>query len=261
MSVTVPPGATALTVIFLSPASFAKMRTNVSTAALEPEYSECLGTLNSLAVLDDMRMMRPPALRWRYASRATKNCARVLMLKTRSNSSCRRHAISFSHCCRSCFSRVVAVQGNAYLGHIAHVPKTHDPGVAAHDVEPAEMPHRIGHQLGRLRHLADVGLEGDRVGPQALDLRHDPLRRFPRAGVIDDHPGAAAAEVDGHGGADATAGAGDEGDFAIEAVGDVRGGHWVRAGGEELCCEVKNKDWERCSGNCSFGHSLSDAVN
>lgn len=121
--------------------------------------------------------------------------------------------------------------GNAYLGHIAHVPKTHDPGVAAHDVEPAEMPHRIGHQRGRLRHLADVGLEGDRVGPQALDLRHDFLRRFPRVGVVDDHLGAAAAEVDGHGGADATARAGDEGDFAIEAVGDVRGGHWVRAGG------------------------------
>jgi len=123
------------------------------------------------------------------------------------------------------------VQGHAYLGHIAHVPKTHDPGVAAHDVEPAEMLHCIVHQLGRLRHLSDVGLEGDRVGSQALDLRHDFLRRFPRVGVVDDHLGAAAAEVDGHGGADATARAGDEGDFAIEAVRDVRGGHWVRAGG------------------------------
>ena len=65
MSVTVPPGATALTVIFLWPQSLEKTRTNESMAPLEPEYSEWLGTLKSFAVLDDIKMMRPPSLRWR----------------------------------------------------------------------------------------------------------------------------------------------------------------------------------------------------
>lgn len=65
MSVTVPPGATAFTVIFFWPASLDMTRTNDSMAPLEPEYSECFGTLKSLAVLDDMRMIRPPSLRWR----------------------------------------------------------------------------------------------------------------------------------------------------------------------------------------------------
>jgi hypothetical protein len=87
MSVTVPPGATAFTVIFLCPQSLDMIRTNESIAPLEPEYRECFGTLKSLAVLEDMSMIRPPSLRWRYASRATKNWPRVLRLNTRSNSS------------------------------------------------------------------------------------------------------------------------------------------------------------------------------
>ncbi|KAL4904923.1 hypothetical protein BDW74DRAFT_153783 [Aspergillus multicolor] len=41
----VPPGATALTVICLSPQSFAMTRTNDSIAPLEPKYTECWGTL------------------------------------------------------------------------------------------------------------------------------------------------------------------------------------------------------------------------
>jgi hypothetical protein len=119
---------------------------------------------------------------------------------------------------------------HTYLGHIAQVAKAHHPGVAADDVEAAKVLDRVIHQLGRLRHLSDVGLEGDRVRAQALDLRHHFLRRFPRVGVVDDDFGAAAAELDGHGGADAAARAGDEGDFSVQAVGDVGAGHFVGGG-------------------------------
>jgi hypothetical protein len=127
----------------------------------------------------------------------------------------------------------ILVQG-IYLGHITQMPKTHDPRIAAHDIEPAKMLHRVIHQFDRLRDLSDVGLEGDRVGPQALDLGDDFLGRFPRVGVVDDDFGAAAAKFYSHSGADAATRAGDEGDFSVEAVGDVGGGHFVGCG-EKRC--------------------------
>jgi hypothetical protein len=65
MSVLMAPGATALTVIFLSPQSIAMQRTKVSIAPLDPEYTACLGTPLTLAVLELVRMIRPPSRRWR----------------------------------------------------------------------------------------------------------------------------------------------------------------------------------------------------
>ena len=149
---------------------------------------------------------------------------------------------------RSGFLSEFQTEGS-YLGHVAQMPKTHNPGVAAHDIQTAEMLHHVIHQPGRLRHLPDVGLDGHRAGPQALDLSHDLLGRLPRVGVVDDDFGAAAAELDRHGGADAASWAGDEGDFSVEAVGDVGGGHvvivvcvraWVRRG-KKRCWEMENR--------------------
>lgn len=154
MSVTVPPGATALTVIFLCPQSLAMTRTNESIAPFDPEYKECFGTLKSLAVLEDIRMIRPPSLRCRYASRATKNWPRVFRLNTRSNSS---YFVGISFPIR--LTSVLVSLTN--LSHVTQVSEAHNSRIAAHDIKPAEMLHSIIHQLGGLRDLSNIGLEGN----------------------------------------------------------------------------------------------------
>lgn len=111
-----------------------------------------------------------------------------------------------------------------YLSDIAQVAEAHDTRVATHNVEPAKVRDSVVHQLGRLRHIADIGLQRDGVGAERADLGDDFQRRGLRVRVVDDDFGAAAGQLDGHGGADAAAGAGDERDFTIEAVGEVGGG-------------------------------------
>ena len=81
----------------------AMQRMKVSMAPLEPEYTGkvsanpkskesrysqvCLGTPLAWPVMEPIMMSLPPIDRCRYASRATKNCPRVLMFMTRSYSS------------------------------------------------------------------------------------------------------------------------------------------------------------------------------
>lgn len=81
--------------------------------------------------------------------------------------------------------------------------KAHNPRVAAHNVEPSEVLHCVCQKPRRLRDLSHIGLEGHRVGSQALDLGDYFLGRFAGIGVIDDDFGTATAEFDRHGCANA----------------------------------------------------------
>jgi len=121
------------------------------------------------------------------------------------------------------------------LSDVPQMPKAHHPGIAAHDVQPPKMPDRLVHQTSSLRNNSNIGLNGDSIGAEGLDLGDDLLGGRLGGGVVDDHPRAAAGQLDGHGGADAAAGAGDEGDFAIQAVRDVRRGGRLRGGGGGVC--------------------------
>ena len=121
--------------------------------------------------------------------------------------------------------------GETNLGNVSQMPKAHHPGIAAHDIQPPKVPDRLVHQTSSLSNNSNIGLKGDSIGAEGLDLGDDLLGRRLGGGVVDDHARAAAGQLDGHGGADAAAGAGDEGDFAIQAVRDVRGGRLGVGGG------------------------------
>lgn len=90
------------------------------------------------------------------------------------------------------------------LGDLAQMPKTDNPRIAAHNVELAKVRNGFFHQLGRLRDLPHIGLEGDGVGPEGLDRGHDLVGRLARVGVIDDDLGTGAAELGSDSSADAT---------------------------------------------------------
>nr|POE98246.1 hypothetical protein CFP56_64839 [Quercus suber] len=113
------------------------------------------------------------------------------------------------------------------LGHVLQVAERHDAGVGADDVQLAEVLDGLGHELGGLGDVADVGLEGNGVAAFGLDALDDLVGGVGRVGVVDDDLGAAAGELGGHGRTDATAGTGDEGDLAIKAGGldSLRGRH------------------------------------
>ena len=72
------------------------------------------------------------------------------------------------------------------LGDVFQVAEADDARVAADDVEAAEVGDGGVEQLDRLRDLADVGLEGDRVGTQAFDFGDDFFGVLGGVGVVDD---------------------------------------------------------------------------
>jgi hypothetical protein len=92
----------------------------------------------------------------------------------------------------------------AYLSNIPQMPETNHPGITADDVQPAKVLDRVVHQTSSLRNNSNIGLKGDSIGAEGLDLGNDLLGGGLGVGVVDDHLGAAAAELDGHGGADAS---------------------------------------------------------
>jgi hypothetical protein len=111
------------------------------------------------------------------------------------------------------------------LGHVLHVAEGDDARVGADDVELAEVLDGLVHHLDGLGDVADVGLDGDGVAAHLLDLLDELVGGLLGVGVVDDDLGAAAGELNGHRRANATAGAGDEGDLAIEAGGVDLGRH------------------------------------
>jgi hypothetical protein len=141
----------------------------------------------------------------------------------------------------------VGAKGYSYFRNFPQVPETHDPSIAAYDIEAAEVCHRLVHQFGRLGDISDVGLQSDGVGAEGFNLSDDFEGWGFRVRVIDDNFGAAACELDGHCGADAAARARNQRDFAVEAVGDMRSGAG-RHGGvlrgnaiEGLRCETRRR--------------------
>ena len=85
MSLAVPPGAIALTVILRWTRSSARQRTIVSTAAFDPAYTACPGT-PIVAAIDEVSTIRPPSPMCACAACAARNWPRVLTAKVASNS-------------------------------------------------------------------------------------------------------------------------------------------------------------------------------
>ncbi len=81
-------------------------------------------------------------------------------------------------------------------------------GVGDDDVEAAEVGEGLVEEAGDLRHLGDVGLDGDGFAAGRFDGRHHFVGGRGAVGVVDDDAGAALAELERHGGAEAAAGAG-----------------------------------------------------
>jgi len=64
--------------------------------------------------------------------------------------------------------------------------------------------------------LGHVGLDGDGVGPERLDLLHHGVRLVGGLAVVDDYLGPARGKLQGDAFADSAAGTGDEGDLALQ---------------------------------------------
>lgn len=101
-------------------------------------------------------------------------------------------------------------------------------------------------QPGRLLHVSDVGLDGDSVGPQALDHGHDFLGRPARAGIVHDYLCSGTGQLDGDGRANAAACTGHEGHLAIQT--EWRGhliclDEGLVSGEKESCSGSNTGDW------------------
>ena len=83
-------------------------------------------------------------------------------------------------------------------GDVLDVAEGHDAAVGADDVELAPEADGLGEHLDDLVHVRHVGLDGPRVGAGLLDGRAHLLSRLLAVGVVDNHLGAAAAELHGH---------------------------------------------------------------
>lgn len=115
-----------------------------------------------------------------------------------------------------------------FLRHIFQMAEADDARVGADNVELTVVLDRLIHELGGLRNITDVGLDGDGVTPILLDVVDDLVGGVGGMGVIDDHLSATAGELGGHGRTDAAAGARDEGYLAVQAGGlNCLGGHCI----------------------------------
>lgn len=111
--------------------------------------------------------------------------------------------------------------GVTYLSDLLKMAEANHTGVAADDVQATEEGNNIIHQLGDLSHVPHVSLHRDGLGTEGLDLGDNLLSRLARVGVVDNNRRTVAAQLNSHRSADATAGASDEGDLAVQAVGEV----------------------------------------
>ena len=102
------------------------------------------------------------------------------------------------------------------LGGVEHRRAGLDAGVVDHDVEPAEGLHGLADEPLEVGHLADVGVDADRLVAQGGDLALEVLGGLLVGHVVDHDLGARLGEVQRHGLADAAVAAGDDGDLAVE---------------------------------------------
>ena len=118
-----------------------------------------------------------------------------------------------------------------------------DAGVVDHDVEPAEGVDGGLDEPFEVLHLADVGLDADRLVAQRGDLLLQLLRGLLVGDVVDDDVGAVLGEGEHDGLADAAVAAGDDGDLAGECA------HEVPPSVVSRC--VRSADQPRRSARCS----------
>ena len=81
---------------------------------------------------------------------------------------------------------------------ILDVAERDDAAVGAHNVELAERLVRLLEQANNLVNVAHVGLDADRIGAVLLDQVDDLLRCSVAVGIVDNHLGATASELEGH---------------------------------------------------------------
>ena len=99
------------------------------------------------------------------------------------------------------------------------MPKSLDPRIRHHDVQFAEMADRLLKERGYFGGLGHVGGDGDGAGAEGFNVADDGGGGIGAVGVVDYQGGTAGGELEGVLAAQAAAGAGDEGDFAVEAGG------------------------------------------
>lgn len=82
------------------------------------------------------------------------------------------------------------------LGHVLEVAEGHHARVGHDDVELAKVLLGLGEHVDNLRHVRDVGLDGDRVAAHGLDLGDELVGRLGAVGVVDHHVGTTAGELE-----------------------------------------------------------------
>ena len=117
------------------------------------------------------------------------------------------------------------------VGDVLQLFVEHDPGVVDQDVEPAEVIEGGVEEGFDLLGIADVGLDGDGPAPGFFDGGDGGVGVVTAGTVVDDHACPGRGEGAGDGGPDAAGGAGDEGDFVLQA-GHERGSAGGVAGRE-----------------------------
>ena len=127
------------------------------------------------------------------------------------------------------------------LRDVLEVAEGDDTRVRDDDVELTEVRDRLVHQHDRVGDIGDVGLDGDgfaRAVVHLAELLADDLGRLSAVGVVDDHLGAAAGELERGLAPDASPGAGHDSDFALQAVRwDALRGVAVHGGDHPGCCK------------------------
>ena len=101
------------------------------------------------------------------------------------------------------------------------MPEADDPRVAAHNVETTEMSHCVIHQPSCLVDLAYISLESHSITAIAFDLADNFFCCLARIGIVYHDLGTQAAELFCNSSTNATTRAGDQGHFAVKAVGNV----------------------------------------
>ena len=124
---------------------------------------------------------------------------------------------------------IIQLLGNILLG----AERLHA-RIVNHNIQPAELLHRLVEQLRHFRSLRHISLNGYGFAAGLLDLRDGCKGWLGRGGVIDDDAGTGVGERDGETGAEAAARARDEGDFAVEAEVGLIVGDGAHGG----CCWV-----------------------
>ena len=91
--------------------------------------------------------------------------------------------------------------------NVGEVTERNDTRVGAADIETAEVCNNIIHELGGLRNVANVSLEGMSIGTvsESLDLLDDCLSTLDGVGVVDSDLSTALAELNSHRLSDTTA--------------------------------------------------------